>query len=446
MTHDPSPWAGDAIPASTGPSEIVWDLGAPEPPPPRPPSVRPGRTWVIAGAVTAIGLVGVALLLLWPSSDPSAIEGSADDSSRAVTPTTLGTLPQTETTAPATTASPQTTVRSDPADTPLPAVMSLEVPDQIASGIPTEIVALTSFGQLVNIDTVTGTATTIDLDVSSRRGQSAGDALLVVSPDAVMVATGAGSILVVSDEADVPVTIDRDDFVFDSSTPPVQVVPFGWVDTADGGFEFVVIAVEQSSGRQREWLVDTEGNVALALAQRSGNFSTPVFAQGTRFLNDAGGAYRVDPDGSTQRVSDGEIIASSASRILLRECDATRFCTSVLRDHDGSNVASVNLPAAFSPTFFGASLAPDASAIVAPGPSFGGDRTVSDLTTGTTTTYTDQRLGPFGHTWAADSSGEFSLTNGTGLVFLDRATGDEIAFGDELGEVQTVAVRVSGPS
>lgn len=439
MTHDSSPWASDDVPASTGTAEIVWDVEEPAPASAVPLSATPPRWLVLVAAIICVGVLGLVAVVLWPSSDPST-GNSTESSSETATPTTLDTLPPAVTTSPATTSPPRTTAAPQRSILELPEVLTVQVPDRITSDVPTQIVALTSFGQLVNLDTQTGTATTTSLGVGSRQGEAE---VIVASPDAVMVATGDGSILVVVNGGDVPVAIDRDDFVFDSSNPPVQVVPFGWINSADGSFAFVVIAVEQSSGRQREWLVDTDGDVTLALAQRSGNFSTPVFAQGTRFLNDAGGAYRVDPDGSTQRVSNGEILAASASRILLRECDAQRFCTSVLRDHDGNSAASVNLPAAFSPTFFGASLAPDASAIAAPDTSFNGDRTVFDLNTGTTTTYADQSLGPFGNTWAADSSGEFSLAGNNGLVFLDRTTGDEVAFGEELGELRAIAVRVA---
>ncbi|MFK7917435.1 MAG: hypothetical protein AB8G14_05110 [Ilumatobacter sp.] len=436
MTNEVSPWASDDIPVSSGTDAIVWDTAEQQPDAPLAPTHR--RRWPGVAALAAVASLGAIALVAWPSSDSNTELLNPVDS---VAPPTLDALPPVTTTPPPTTvATPasQSPIAVSTAPNPLP-LTEVEVPDRVASAGTNQLVILTADGRLVTIDLPSGIVTEIDLQVES--GQRFGDDLVVAAPDATMVSTSSGAIVVVDAASGVTVSIDPDDFAFDSSSRASQVVPFGWIRDADGRSVFLVIAVENDTGRQRELLVDTDGLVTPAPAQRAGTFSTPVFAQGSRFLNDAGGAYRVDPDGSVQRVSNGEILASSATRLLLRECDAQRNCTNIVRDYDGNDVTVVNLPPGFSPTFFGGSLSPDATAVATPSGTFNGRRSLFDLANDTSFVFEDQRLGPFGNTWTADSSGEFSIGDGPGVLLLDRSTGDTVVFAEQVGTIRAIAVR-----
>jgi hypothetical protein len=65
-----------------------------------------------------------------------------------------------------------------------------------------------------------------------------------------------------------------------------------------------------------------------------------IYAVGTRFFDDAGDVYPVDPNGDSSRISSGDVLAIASPSLLLRECNANWVCNAVLRDYQGGQFAS----------------------------------------------------------------------------------------------------------
>lgn len=453
------PWAGDDVPVGPELGEIVWD-GIDD------PGAHPGddaaaerqpphrrRVAVLAAVASALAVAGIAGIA-WPGDDDAAAPtGTSNDAA----PTTLDALPP-PVTAPSSTGvtsgsvvfepggASATDTTSDPKTTGRPAPTSgqIDVPDRLATIADTTILALSNDGRLVELDVPSGVFASTDLGLPTTGRPDLGSEVLVAAPDAAMIATGQGTLVVVTDAG--VSTLAPTLFADDPSPPPSQLIPFGWIRDTDGATAFVVIAADNATGLRREFLVRGDGSVSPTGTRRDSSFSTPVFAQGSRFANDAGGAFRLHADGTATRVASGEIIASSADRLVLRECDAQRACRTVLRDHEGAEVDEFALPVTFEPQFLGASLSPDAEALTYASQSFDGDRTLLDVATGNSAVFDGQQLGPFGNSWSSDSTGEFSFGNTAGLTFLDRATGETVTFGDELGTIRALAVRPPNPA
>lgn len=445
---DTDPWSGDGVPVAPGLGEIVWETpadrsGELDPEPPEHRSVT-RRLLLPTAAVATVGVVLVAVLA-WP--DGGSGDASEPVATASATPTTLSTLPPASTSEPTTTAEP---VDAEPASDDVPNAPPLvqiprdDLPPAVAaSAVSTEVVVVTDEGELVSIGLPTGEVTErVDLGLSrsSQFGNEPGN--LVTSPDAALYSIGNELVLVPTGGS--PVAIDRDEFRGRDTTNPPAVFPFGWTTDVGGSNVFVVISFD-SIGRQREWLVNDSGAVSPAPAQRSGSFARPIYSLGRRFIDDAGGAYRVDANGDSNRVSDGQILAISQTRLLLRECNANRVCTTVLRDYDGNEVRVVNLPPTFQPFFFAAALSPDGGAISFSDPTFSGERTIIDLDSGETLLFTEQAREVAQPAWAADSSGIFTFGADDGIRFLDRSTGDEYSFAADIGEIRAIATRVSSP-
>jgi hypothetical protein len=238
-----------------------------------------------------------------------------------------------------------------------------------------------------------------------------------------------------------PIEIDRDEFTENSPGNPAQLFQLGWLTLDDGATSFLVIVFDSANGTQGEYLVAIDGSITTANAQRTLNFNTPLFARGQRLVNDAGGAYAVALDGTAERVSSGDILATSQNWRMVRGCDATRLCTTIVERHDGTGRRTANLSIEFSQVFFGAALSPDGSAVAFTANGFPSERTVADLSDGTSTTFDTVSESTISGAWASDSSGEFRLDNEPGVLFFDRDSGESIRFGEELGDITALDVR-----
>ena len=121
--------------------------------------------------------------------------------------------------------------------------------------------------------------------------------------------------------------------------------------------------------------------------------------------------------------------APTGSQPIVTEADGTRRV-----------IDTALLPDDFRELTFGIVLSPDGSAASAlRSGSQQQERVIIDFDTGEVASVaSDTWL--VGSTWAADSSGVFDVAGGE-LQFLDRATGESVAFAEELGPFVTVGVR-----
>lgn len=446
---DTDPWSGDDVPVAPGLGDIVWDT----------PSAidaaagidaetvtmvddAPSRIRRLAIPTVAVAAVGVILLaiLAWPEpSEPTADEPA---SSTQAASTILDALPPATT--PPTTATPTSSEIIDvepEVDVVFTGITPAELPAVLAEAeLVTEVVTVTVDGELITLSLPDGAVTErVDLGLARVSGFDPNPTTLIVSPDAAMYANA--NALIVTPSGGPARPIDSDDFdIGGDGVNSTQLIPFGWVVGADGDSVFVVISFD-NAGRQSEWLVTRTGEVSPAPAQRSGTFARPIFSLGTRFIGDAGGTYRVDANGNSNRMSNGEVLAISETRVLLRECNANRVCNAVLRNYQGEEVRVVDLPTAFRPWFFAASLAPDDEAVALADPSFSGERLVIELDTGETINFADQGGEIAPPKWSSDGAGLFALNPEGGIRFLDRSSGEEFVFAQQLGQIRAIATR-----
>ncbi len=432
------PWSGDDIPVASGLGEIVWDAPA-EDSHEQPASAdehRSARRFLIP--IVAIGSLALILAAVFAWPDRGAPTAEQPEASAPAAPTTLGTLPPASTTTTTTTTEPADDVTGN-AQGQAPEITQLPVgdlpPAVAASQVSTDVVVVTGEGELVTLSLPSGEVTErIDLGFGNANQFNGGS--LVLSPDGA--AYSAGGDFVVVPVGGTATSIDRSEFSGVSEATVGQLIAFGWTTNLDGANVFVVISFDQN-GQQSEWLVTNTGEVSPAPAQRLGSFARPLYAMGTRFIDDAGGTYRIDPNGDSTRVSNGQLLGMSDTRLLLRECDASRNCTNVLRDYDGLEVRIVDLPATYQPGFFAASISPDDTAVT--DLDFDGERTIIDLDSGETTTFPEQWDEFPIPNWSADGAGVFTPGGSDGILFLDRATGEGFSFATDLGSIRALATR-----
>ena len=249
-----------------------------------------------------------------------------------------------------------------------------------------------------------------------------------------------GSRLVIVPRTGPPVTVGVDEL--GSERGGLQVA--GWWRAVDGAERFVVVIYPPDGSSPTYVSVGVGGDVVPLVVPRAVSaglgLSTP---DGTWIVNDAGGAYEVDPSGTSRRIDNGVVQAAARDHRVVRECDDSLRCSTVLvRISDGQRrvVDPVLLPADFDAMSYGMSLSPDGSAvsIVRSGPTQ--ERVIIDLDAGEVAG-APTGYWPQGSTWAADSSGIFDVaTDGPGLQFIAR-TGETVAFGEELGQVIALGVR-----
>ena len=145
---------------------------------------------------------------------------------------------------------------------------------------------------------------------------------------------------------------------------------------------------------------------------------------GTWIVNDAGGAYEVDATGASRRIDNGVVQAAARDHRLVRECDESLQCSTVLvRTTDGERrvIDPALLPEEFNSMVYGMSMAPDGSAVsVVRSGANQQERVIIDLGVGEVAS-APSGFWPQGSTWAADSSGIFDARiDGPGLQFVAR--------------------------
>ncbi len=172
-------------------------------------------------------------------------------------------------------------------------------------------------------------------------------------------------------------------------------------------------------------------------------------ATGQMVVNDSGGVYAVNDDGSATRISTGDLIIMGSNHYIVRECDEALTCSYIRVDQATGQRDQVALDVLDRyrqwGDFSSSSLSPDGTALsyfdwmnAGASPA----RRMIDLATGA-----DAEVSPADQynnepAWAADSSGLFVLVGRT-PTFYDRATGAliPVAPDAELDDIVALAAR-----
>lgn len=449
----PSPWSSDEVPVSSPPTAVVWNYPTTTADRAVPPDEgvdstdaerdeQTSRRPVVIGLLSVVALVVVGLLV-WPRDSNDDSVGAPPVRSDAPV-TTLGTLPERadddadESGNPDDdSGGPDTSEQSDGSERTL---QRIDLPAPVAANVdPTELIVQSTDGTVHTISLPSGSVRSVDLGTTNI-GDGFGGGSMIAGPDAAMVSTFGTTVIV--PRSGVPVVIDRAQFGDGASSD--QVSPYGWVTGASGETLFVVAVYDPTDDSQASFLITTDGIAAAPSAATFSNFSFPIAAQGVQIVNDAGGAYRLDVDGTAERLTDGTVIGASQTEALVRRCDAERTCQFVVRPIDASDGSPaervIDIPDSLGSRYYGVSLSPDGTAISFT--RYGGSpqRVIVELESGDTI---EGGTGDFGSdgAWARDGSGEFTSATGQGITYLERTSGDSFVFGEELGQVSAIAAR-----
>jgi hypothetical protein len=392
------------------------------------------RKQVLAAAVAGCAVVATVLVLGGGDDSP------ATDASSSTTEVPDDTVERTNTTTATTTDTTTDTsepARREPAASMTPS--SVELPPEVAAiSEPTEVVMTTDDGILHTLSLPSGMVRSVPIATSPTEGFFQG---VVVAPDAAAIAGGSG-IVIVPREGPSVVEIAADSF--DGGANGFEVVD--WGRAPDGTTTFRVVNYS-NGGSNAFWTVGVDGEIAADVtpADVATLFGAVRSPGGPQYVNDAGGVYELAPDGSAKRIDDGVLQAASSSSLLLRQCTAELECGDVLVDlvtGERRPIGPDVIPDELNSFGYGLDLAPDGSAVTGIVPtSSNQDRVIVDLATG------EQIVSPNtswnrGSLWAADSSGVFLVASqGTGIEFVDRASGEIVQFADELGLIISIAVR-----
>lgn len=169
---------------------------------------------------------------------------------------------------------------------------------------------------------------------------------------------------------------------------------------------------------------------------------------GTELINDAGGVYEIADDGSTDRVSDGELISASSHHLLFRECDELYRCVYVVEDFATGvrTVVEADLDPLPLLDTAAVQVAPDGTFLryldfVASTPR----EVLLDVVTGDRIVMATRDFATANRVWSADSSGVFRLAPTSGLQFVNRETGEVSVFAEEFGPIRSFGVRLDVP-
>lgn len=386
------------------------------------------------GCVVALLVAG---LVLWPDGDEPLDDAADGDAPEAA----LDSLPSVDSASDADEAEPEDGSEADVSDDQILSaapenaegdVTSIVLPSSVAAITePTEIVMVAG-GDIVTVSLPSGT---VRRRPASASANSSGG--FIVAPDAA--AWFNGSDLSIVPRVGPALSVDVGDgseggFVRD------------WMTDDSGSTIFLVDTFGPSDNQQ--YTVSVDGEVepfeldaaqfdlfALYGGLRSGS--------GTAIVNDAGGVYVINADDVATRISEGRALASNERFVLLRECDETLSCGYSVLDRATSEQRASPVTTAEIGASYGFDLAPDGTATL----TIDYDsqrRRVVDLVTGTVTAEVALPPSSGNNTqWAADSSGVFQIdTDGSGITFIDRATGESVTFGAELGRISDLGTRM----
>jgi hypothetical protein len=470
---DVSIWSTDDIPVHADPLEIVWsradrsngppdmpiepwsadDTGAPDPPGTPDPangrsSATSGRTRLLITGAALLAIAIVGALVARTGSDDSATDTTATDTT--MPDTTMPDTTSDSSPAPATTVPGTIAPVGDPTDeagTPTPSSAArIELPPLVdAIEQPTEVIALSADGTVHTLSLPSGRVTSVP--VGSSGGADAfgfGGNQVIVAPDAAAIGPVDGEFVVIP-RVGPPLGVELDAFGDDVG----GLQAFGWRSGDDGGTRFVVAVYPSDAGDVRIVSIDTAGTVEelpLSEIELFGRLGpTIATSDGSWIVNDAGGAYEVEPDGSARRIENGIVYAAVEDHRLVRDCDESQTCSTIivtLSTGERRVLDPTVLPDDFTDLAYGMALSPDGSAALLQRSTFESSRVLVDFRAGEVASWPVVNWSPATEwTWAADSSGVFDTSSdGDGLRFVAR-TGESVTFADEMGSIVALGVR-----
>lgn len=446
---DDSIWQSDDVPVRADPLEFHWDARRPgaDEQVEFDPSVRSavgpasadtvGRRsagWQLIAGLAAFAVVAMVIVLAVRSGESD--EAATSASTKELDETT--SVPETSTDPTSTTT--DRNVEAD--DSPAP-IGAIDLPPAVAAiQVPTEIVTVTEQGLVQTVSLPSGRVRSVAVDWDQTGGF--GYQQVVVSPEAAAMSTADGGLLIVP-RAGPPIAVDAS--AFDSTLlggPSGGGYVSGWQST-DDGTAFTVLAYPRQGGSAIPFSVRLDGTVTPSEATGPTPYGYEVVTMnGRRIVNDAGGAYEVQPDGTSRRIDDGFIYAATDDRWIVRRCDEAFQCAVELvtpSTGDRHVIDSALLPENFQSMLYGASLSPDGTALSLQRDIPSTERVLVDLALGEVASSPITGW-PQTSQWAADSSGVFDVpVNGSGVQFTGRDGGEPVVFGEELGRISVLGVR-----
>jgi hypothetical protein len=439
MIDEPDPWSKD-VPVAPAPTEFVfaesknaapqggqsidspasemWSIDEP----PVAIDLTTRRRWIGVGAGLSVVVAGL-LVAAALGSDDSA--DSSPESTISPQSTVVDVLPDTTAAPPMTlpgsssSGSPQT-VEKDfvPPGTWTEGVFAL--PERFTQfEVPTQLVALSSRGLVIEIDLPSGTTATLDLD-----DRTLGSTLQL--RDRVALVTRANG-----SSATAPLIVERGQPTITVDLPN-EMGGFYFGDSGSNIDEFQVQSFG-NNGSDATWMtIGLDGSVrTVDESYESFFYGQFKVVTGERLVYDTGDFFLVSPPGqkpaTARRISSGILIGRSSNTLFVSECDAARVCSEVLIDVvTGNRVAAPdNAAVQFDRNTQSAAMSPDGTALlVISGQT--GDAKFFDLATGDVTplplriggNYTTPEF-----SWLPDSSGIITLDGGQ-IVFVDRLTAE----------------------
>jgi hypothetical protein len=321
------------------------------------------------------------------------------------------------------------------------APVDLQLPGAVAAiQAPTEIVALTSDGTAFTVSLPSGRVRSVAVG-NTENPDSAfwGGGDVVVAPEAAALGM-VGSTFVILPRTGPPIDVDRE--VFGDDVGGLNAI--GWQLADDGTTRFTVAVYPNSNSNVRFVSIGLAGDVRELAAQDYGAFGSSLSTpDGNWIVNDAGGAYEVDSQGTSVRIDDGSVYAAAGDHRVVRTCDEQRQCSiAVVTVSTGARrtIDAALLPDDFDEMIWGMSLSPDGGAIAATRSRSTQERVLVDFELGEVATIALNNWSQ-SSAWAADSSGVFGISpDGPGLQFIGR-TGETVSFGEDLGAIVAIGVR-----
>ena len=391
------------------------------------------RSKLLVGAGLLVTLAVVVTVVIRSTGEEGSAPGTTVSETKASTTTTV----------PTTTDAPRNESSAAGLGDGVAAAATtrIELPPAVAAiQSPTEVVMLTADGTVRTLSLPSGRVRSTTMIGDDEMFGSGGP--IVVAPQGSAISQPDGNGLVIVPRTGPNVSVGADELSADARNG-FQVVR--WWRAGDGTERFVLEAYSVDNGNTTFASVGLRGDVVPLVAPQavaSGfGLTTP---DGTWIVNDAGGAYEVDAAGASRRIASGTVLAAARDHTLVRECDESLQCSTVLvRRSDGERriIDPALLPVEFDSMVYSLSMSHDGSALSAIRTRVGQqERVIIDLDVGEVVAARTSSWQQ-GSTWAADSSGIFDArTDGPGLQFIAR-TGETVEFGEELGQVITLGVR-----
>jgi hypothetical protein len=413
----------------------------------RPGPARPGRSRLLA-VVVALAVVALAIVSVVRSDDDPEPADAAPATAPSV-PSGDESLPPLTTTVDAVeeelaaraaaeeraavlaedragAAGGVTPVAAVPGEVPAWTEWSIEPAGPLASlGAPTEVVVLTRGGVLHVVELPSGSVRSLVMPEPNR------DWKLAVSDTAVVV-YDQRDLVVIRDERPVQRFEVAETLLFLQPWPSTSSFVATMTPSLALDAERVVVDADTEFARPVTAAIDG------ALRFGAGSF----LASGELLVGRAGGVYAIALDGSARRLDDGALLAVGRNHYAVETCDESLQCADVVVDVRSGDRTPVELSGVAEVGFADPSthLSPDGRSVLLTDATRGtGFRQILDAETGERIDL-DRLRGLYSpDTWAADSSGVFTLLDGS-VRFQTRRTVDVVGL-DGLGVVEELAVR-----